>query len=413
MTLALDNPRRVLTLFVLVCAVPGLALGVLTWGVMPRYPLPAPWDVIAVRDYLNVWAGGKLAMVGDFSTLFHPAQYDRWLARLFGGGLQVHTWCYPPSAVFLAVPLAALPLIPGFIVWVAGSVTLLMAVLRRCQLPWLTCVAVLCSPAVIENVLAGQNGAITASLLEGGLLLVGRSSVMAGLSFGLLTMKPHLGLLVPLCLAAFGAWRTAVVAAGTAAAVIAASALAFGPETWEWFLTDVRHYVTATILERPFEGTYQNMMATPFILARWLGATLSLAYAVQGVVLAGCASLAWQAWRKPGADPKARTALTSALALLATPYAYSYDSIGVAVGIAMLASMALQTGFRPFEALLLAAAWAWPGLPFWLAGTGLPPFGCLTLAGVAWCAWRRLEPAAAFKPVSTISRFDATICTAE
>ncbi len=413
MIVAPATPRRAFALFMLTCAVPGFILAVLTWVEMRHYPLPAPWDAIAVRDYLNVWAGGKLASAGDFSTLFHPDRYNGWLDGLFGMGLEVHTWCYPPSALFLAIPLAALPLVPGFMVWVAGSVALLMAVLRRCGLSWLTCLAVLCSPAVIENALAGQNGAITASLLEGGLLLVGRRPVMAGVLFGLLTTKPQLGVLVPLCLAASGAWRTAAVAAGTATAVIGGSAWAFGPETWFWFLTDVRHYVTTAILERPFGETYQNMMATPFILARWAGASLPIAYATQAMVTAGCVMLAWQAWSKPAADPKARTALTAALALLATPYGYSYDSIGVAVGIAMLAGMAVRTGFRPFEATLLAAAWAWPGLTFWLTGTGLPPFGCLTLAGVAWCAWRRLEPAAASSRTAVMPASATTVHAAE
>ena len=391
--------RWTVALVLLTCATPGLILAVLVWGVMRHYPLPAPWDVIAVRDYLNLWGAGKLAAAGDFSTLFHPAQYDSWIKRLFGAELYVRTWSYPPSMVFLALPLAALPLLFGFLAWVTGSVALLMTILRRCGLPWLTCLAVLCSPAVIENALAGQNGAFTASLLEGGLLLIGPKPVMAGVLFGLLTTKPHLGLLVPFCLVACGAWRTMAAAAITAVAVVAASALAFGPETWMWFLTDVRHYMTAEILERPLGETFQNMMATPFILARWLGMRLPMAYALQAMVTVGCIGLAWQAWCRPAANPKARTALTAALALLATPYGYSYDTVGVAVGVAMLAGMASQTGFRPLEAVLLAAAWAWPGLPFWLAGTGLPPFGCLTLAGVAWCAWRRLEPATAFGPV--------------
>ncbi len=384
--------HRIFALFVLACTLPGAVLAVVTWGLMRSQPLTLPWDAIAARDYLNVWVGGKLAAAGEFDILFHPSRYDGWVKGLFGSGMYAHAWGYPPTVLFLAVPLAALPLVPGFVAWVAGSAGLLMTVLRRCGLPWLTCLAVLLSPAMIENALAGQNGAITASLLEGGLLLVGRKPVMAGVLFGLLTTKPHLGLLAPVCLAAAGAWRTAAVAAAVAVAAGMASVLAFGGQSWVWFLTDVRHYMTAEILERPLGETFQTMMATPFILVRWMGAPLAVAYSVQAAVTAGCVMLAWRAWRNPAADPKARTALTAALALLATPYGYSYDTIGTAVGVAMLAGMAAETGFRPFEATLLAAAWAWPGWPFWLAGTGLPPFGCLTLAGVAWCAWRRLEP---------------------
>ena len=248
---------------------------------------------------------------------------------------------------------------------------------------------------MIESGLAGQNGALTAALLEGGLLLAGPRPATAGVLLGLLTTKPHLGLLIPICLLASGNWKAISTACITATLLFVASSSAFGVMSWVWYLTDVRHFMTAVILERPYTGeSFQKMMVTPFILARGMGATLSLAYAVQASVAAGSAVLAWRCWRKPDADPKARTALTAALALLATPYCYAYDMIGVSVGVALLAGMALKDGFRPGEASLLALAWTWPGAVFWTNFTSLPPLGCLTLAGVAYCAWGRLVPQA-------------------
>jgi hypothetical protein len=396
-------------LFVALCPLPGLALAVVTWVLLRADLHNQLGDAISVRDYLNVWAAGTLVRQGHVETLFHPAAYGDWLRSIVGSALTLHTWSYPPTMVFLAIPLSMLALVPGFVAWVAGSAAILWAVLRACHLSPLTCLAVLLSPAVIENALAGQNGALTAAMLEGGLLLADRRPLAAGVLFGLLTTKPQLGLLVPVCLLASWRWRTILVACATASLLFVASSAAFGVSAWVWYLTDVRHFMTAEILEQPFGAGFQKLMATPFIFARWLQAPLPLAYGFQAVVSLGCAGLAWTAWRRPGVDAKARMALTASLALLTTPYGYSYDTIGTAVGVAVLAGMALQTGLLPFEGVLLAAAWAWPGWAFWLGTAGLPPIGCLTLAGAAFCAWRRLAPPGGIEPVARLPAYQAAI----
>ena len=82
--------------------------------------------------------------------------------------------------------------------------------------------AVLASPAVFINAMFGQNGALTAALLIGGLLMPRRSGlILAGILFGLLTIKPHLGILVPFCLIASRNWRACLSAPQSAAAVLA------------------------------------------------------------------------------------------------------------------------------------------------------------------------------------------------
>jgi hypothetical protein len=371
---------------------PGAALAAVTWLSLRAHYHSALGDAISVRDYLNVWGAGRLIELGRVDILFHPLLYGEWLQTVFGPDLVRHTWSYPPSMVFVAIPLSFLGLVPGFVAWTAGTLAVLWGVLRACRLPLLTCLAVLVSPAVIENALAGQNGALTAAMLEGGLLLVGGRPMVAGVLFGLLTTKPQLGLLVPVCLVASGRWVTIGVAAATGLLLMAVSSLAFGVSAWVWYLTDVRHFMTAEILEQPFGAGFQKLMATPFILARWFDAPLRVAYVVQASVTLCCVGITWAAWRRPGTDPKARMALTASLALLATPYGYSYDTIGTAVGVAVLGTMALETRFRPFEGILLAVAWAWPGLAFWMGNAAMPPVGCVTLAAAAISAWRRLSP---------------------
>ena len=57
-------------------------------------------------------------------------------------------------------------------------------------------------PATFINLFHGQNGFLNAALLGAALLALDRRPVVAGILFGLLSYKPHLGLLVPLALLA-------------------------------------------------------------------------------------------------------------------------------------------------------------------------------------------------------------------
>src|SRR5690606_37204612 len=92
-------------------------------------------------------------------------------------------------------------------------------------------------PATLWNVTAGQNGFLTAALIGGALTLLERRPVAAGICLGLLTYKPHFGLLFPAALIAAGHWRVLITAAATAALMVLASWLAFGTETWLAFFT--------------------------------------------------------------------------------------------------------------------------------------------------------------------------------
>ena len=79
----------------------------------------------------------------------------------------------------------------------------------------------LASPALIGT---------AAGLLLGELMHRG---ARRGIAFGLLTVKPQLGLLVPVLLIAQGNWRTFFAAAATALVLAALSVLVYGAEAWQ------------------------------------------------------------------------------------------------------------------------------------------------------------------------------------
>ena len=80
----------------------------------------------------------------------------------------------------------------------------------------------------MDDIFAGQNGFLTWALMIAGLAQLGRRPVLSGVCFGLLTIKPQLGLLLPLMLVLTGQWRSIMAAIATTAALVVATGLLFG-----------------------------------------------------------------------------------------------------------------------------------------------------------------------------------------
>ncbi|MEW9835361.1 glycosyltransferase family 87 protein [Mesorhizobium marinum] len=307
------------------------------------------------RDFSNLWAGARMALDGHVETLFDPDAYRATLRAMFSPDLPDQEWSYPPSMLLVGAPLALLPVLPAYLVWTFGTVFLLHLAIRPLRLPALLHAAALASPAVLFNAMFGQNGALTAALLIGGLLAVPKRPILAGVLFGLLTAKPHLGILVPFCLIASRNWRAFGSAAVTASALALATGVAFGFGVWPAFMSETRALMTA-IMEAPYPQPYQRNALTVFIMARSFGAGLDVSYAAQAVAtFAAIAAVTWLWMPSTPVDPRRRALITATLALVATPYGYTYDMIPTCVALAYL----FATSARPLWPAY-AIAWLFP-----------------------------------------------------
>jgi hypothetical protein len=306
-------------------------------------------------DFTNLWAGSRMAIDGHVATLFDVDAYRATLRDMFSPDLPSQEWSYPPDILLLGVPLATLPILPAYLIWTVGTVLCLWLAIRPLRLGTALELAIVLSPAVIWNSVFGQNGALTTALLIGGLAVAPRRPVLAGVLFGMLTIKPHLGILVPFCLLASGNWRAILSAAGTVVLIAVATGLFFGFDVWRLFLTETRPLMTA-IMEAPYPQPYQYNAVTVFFTARAIGFGLTAAYGAQAVATIACiAAAVWLWWPGRQVSRQERVVLTAVLAILATPYGYTYDTIGAAVAVAMLAA----TVSRP-PRLILAIFWLWP-----------------------------------------------------
>lgn len=392
-------PSRIrfpLTTFILfgVALIPGLiALGVIWTTVGPDGISPVTHK-LPVWDYANLWSGGTLARHGDLATLFDTESYRAWLRDHFSPRYEDSEWSYPPTMLLLGVPFSLLGVLPSYLLWVLTTAAALFVVLRHGGLRRSVAVASMVSPAMVQSVIYGQNGALTAVLLCGGLLLVPGRQAVAGISAGLLLVKPQFGVLLPVVYIAGRWWRAFAFAAASAIVSAGAAYAAFGLPVWVLFWTRTRPLMTS-VLEANWPAGHLVNGVTVFFAARALGLGIGVAFALQGISALGAGVIAARAWRMPAADPALRMALTIPLALLATPYAYNYDLVALGVAAAILLS---RNGWH-FTAIT-ATAWVWPGLAHYFGRQGwlLSPCVFVAFAAAAWNAIRNEHSRPAVMP---------------
>lgn len=313
------------------------AIAVMAPVLMIYWPAGNGLDVVGYplgRDFINVWAGPRIAFRDGASALFDLRGYHEAIGEQFGRALPFHNWSYPLTALPLFWPLAQLPYFVALAVWTFGLFALYAwVVLDEVDRDHraLALLLLAFTPVCLINTIGGQNGFLTAALFLGGVLNIERRPVLAGVMIGMLTIKPHLGIVLPFALIALGAWRVIASATVTALALFALSAALFGFDAWREYFSVVGAYQSELL--RQFDGFYTNMMVSVLAALRKIGLSYPIAFGFQVVVSLSAIALSTWAVRRI-ADPCGRAFLLAAATLLATPYAFNYDM--TALGAALV-----------------------------------------------------------------------------
>ncbi len=326
----------------------------------------------ALRDGLDFWAGGFLALHGHVAMLFAPVAYNGFLAGMYGAKLPFHLWSYAPNYLLVTMAFDWLPSWPAVLAWDFCSLLLLVLVLRLAGLPRLLVLAVALSPASLENILEGQNAALVTALIGGGVLVLPKRPLLGGALVGLASIKPQMGLVLPFFL--LRRYPLAFLAAGVAALGLAgASFLVLGPAAWRGFVDFTEPFMSGVLLTgRPAD--FAGGLISVFAACRFLGVHVALV--CQAVVSLICVAAGV---RSKNAVP------VLLLTTLACPYLHDYDLLGMTLAVALLIRDRLMAGFGPGESVLYFCAWFGPGVLPWLPQFAhlVPLFLLLLLASTA------------------------------
>jgi hypothetical protein len=297
-------------------------------------------------DFVNVWAAGRLVLAGQPAAAYdwptHKALEVAALGHPFDG---YFGWHYPPAFLFVAASLALMPYAAAFLVWTFGTFPAYLATVRGIIGDRTGYLLAAAFPAVLANFIVGQNGFLSTALLGGALLMLVERPILAGVLLGVLTYKPHLGLLFPIVLAAGGHWRVFIAAGIVATLMAIASWGAFGSETWAAFLANIGHTSQAFLSDGWADFA---KLQTAFGLVRMLGGSEPLAWSAQALLALMAAGAIAMLWRSR-ADYEIKAAALGGGAMLATPYLYTYDLVVLAVPLAFLWRLGRARGFLAHE----------------------------------------------------------------
>lgn len=361
-------------------------------------------------DFSNVYSAGKWVLAGRPDAPFSPPLQHQMEKRVFGDDTPFYGWHYPPVFLGLAALLALMPYLLSLLVWQLTTLVAYLGVIRAIvhdampvptttlplfermglvgdkggRLPyWL--LPALAFPAVFVNIGHGHNGFLTAALIGGGLLLIDRKPVVAGILFGLLCYKPQFGMLLPLVFGISGRWRVFFTAGATVIAVCLLTWFFFGTQTWIAFRESLE-FTRTVVLEQGDTGFHK--IQSPFAALRLWGAPVNVAYAAQAAAVATVAIVLAILWRSAAAFEMKAVALLAG-ALLSTPYLLDYDLVVMGPAIAFFVAYGFRRGFFPYEKSLLAFVWLAPLLTRALAENFYIPLGLIALIVLFGLAVRR------------------------
>jgi hypothetical protein len=328
-------------------------------------------------DFPSFWAASRLALQGAPAKVYDLAAHAAVERSAFrGANVPYSAFFYPPTYLLICLPLGLLPYLGALAVWLGAAGYACWRVVRA----WLGAEAarwalpMLAFPGVLSTVGHGQNAFLTTALFGAAILMWDRRPLLAGVCFGLLTIKPQLGLMIPLALIVSGRWRVIASACATGLSLALAALAVFGLATWRGWLAAAP--LARRALEEDWVGS--EKMQSAFAAVRLLHGGLGLAYGVQAAVALAAAVIVVPVMRRRAADPLAPDALApdtlaqgatlATASLLASPFMLDYDLMLLALPLAWLVRAQARGRALPWEKTVMFAAFLLPLISRLVAG---------------------------------------------
>lgn len=326
------------------------------------------------RDFMNIWAAARLTLNGKMMVLFDPINLHSAQQALFSKAfleyylsdipkLEIfYTWAYPPHVLPWIVGLGLLPYPQALVLWTILTFSLyaFSVAYKLPQAWWVVFILAACA-ASGQNVDFGYTGFLIAAFLVGGLRLLDEKPIVAGILLAFLTFKPQFAILVPLALLAGRHWRAIIAMTLTTGVLIGFSVILFGVEPWRNYFHAIVPYQTSILELIPTDTKKIRMiyMITPFITARFLGLSLSMAYGIMGLFMAAAAAAVVYVFIRP-VPRDFRNAIMLTAVYLATPYAFVSDMTLLSAAVVCMLAAYGSKRLPILQLALFAVIWLLP-----------------------------------------------------
>ena len=325
---------------------------------------------IVGRDFAQSWGVSILLQEGRFNDFYHAETFKRSLVSIFGQDIGAHNFLYPPHGLLLILPLGYVPYLYSYVLWSCVTLGLYLLAVGLPDWSRSKLLYALLAPTTLLVINFGQTGLLGGALFIGGMRLVDRHPIYAGVLLGLLSFKPQLGLLIPFALLAGRLWIPFAAASSTVVVMAAWSLLAGGFGLWSTYLEQV--ILSSTLRWHELgSGFFVDMMFTPFMSARLLHLEASTGYAIQFVFAAtALISVVWSFWR--GGDRNIQIAILATATFLTSPYLLNYDMALMLGALILLFERLPRAGLESGAKLVFLSVWALPLVGMYLNAWGLP-----------------------------------------
>lgn len=345
--------------------------------------------ILIGRDFVNVWTGGTLARLGDVGVIYDVQAYRFVLHK----ALQlsgIYAYSYPPHTLLIAVPFGLFSYPVALALWtIAGAALFCHAArpyLARVNLP--IAIAMLL-PGSLVNIWAGHYGFLIGALGLYGWRWLDSHPHRAGIMFGIMTFKPHLGILIALILLLRREWTAIGWAAATAAMLALVSGLVFGFDLWPTYVLKMLLFQADLFTE--VTRSFHHMMPTTSAAVLLLGYSETTAKIWQAASALVAVGVVVEAVRRR-VDTYDLGLIASTAVFLVVPYAFNYDL--TAVSLAALVYLARLVTFprtweRPALQLVFSLGLILPLALPWLGKRDIvigPAVLALMIGGQLWIA---------------------------
>lgn len=335
-------------------------------------------------DFTVFWGAAKLALEGNATAAFD------WRALEAAQGVEAndtpHFWFYPPSFHLLVAPFAALPFPLAYGLFTLGS----LALFCLATLTWSRHHAwvAIASPAAVLTLFVGNVSLLWAAALLAALRCQDRPA-LSGVFIAAMTMKPQLGILIPVALIASGSWRLILSSTLWTLVLLGVATSVFGFTYWAEFF-EALSALSAASADNQINT---DLMMSWYGFMRALGLSHGSGLGLQVLVALAAALAVVLVWRRPDAD--LRIATLCLAILLSTPYAHKYEAVLAAVAAMFL--LRHGSGRAPVGVLVVGLLVLAPTAS-WIIGHGLTTALSMAPAitvGLVWCIGQSLtrEPA--------------------